>query len=130
MHSNTNRITVDEAVAIAQRQVPGARPFRVDLQTHQGAYWIAMTNHQDKIAGASNSVVVDAVSGKILSTNRSGDLSMFGRALAVNEAIHTGNIFGLLSRILMSVGSLLVVVEAVSGMLMWWKRSPVRQVSH
>jgi uncharacterized iron-regulated membrane protein len=39
-----------------------------------------------------------------------------------NRAIHTGDIFGIPSKIEMSLASLMAVMQLVSGVGMWWKR--------
>lgn len=44
------------------------------------------------------------------------------RAVILNRAIHTGDVFGLPGKILMSLASVLTVVMAVSGLLTWWAR--------
>jgi uncharacterized iron-regulated membrane protein len=38
------------------------------------------------------------------------------------RSIHTGDIWGLPSHIVMSVSSLLLVVMAVTGIVIWWKK--------
>jgi uncharacterized iron-regulated membrane protein len=43
----------------------------------------------------------------------------------LNRAIHTGDIFGLPSRIILSVSSLMLVVMVITGMVIWWKKLAV-----
>jgi len=45
------------------------------------------------------------------------------RAVILNRAIHTGAVFGMPSRLLMSLASVLTVVMATSGLLTWWHRT-------
>jgi uncharacterized iron-regulated membrane protein len=40
----------------------------------------------------------------------------------VNRAIHTGDILGVPSKILMSLASLAAVAQVITGLTMWWKR--------
>ena len=40
----------------------------------------------------------------------------------INRAIHMGDIFGVPSRLIAFVSSLLVLVQAASGVVMWLKR--------
>jgi hypothetical protein len=54
-----------------------------------------------------------------VSLSRSSDLSLGDRVLATNEAIHTGSILGMPSRIAIWLASALVLVQACSGLLMW-----------
>ena len=39
-----------------------------------------------------------------------------------NRAIHTGDLLGIPSKILMSLASLMAVVQVVTGVVMWFKR--------
>jgi uncharacterized iron-regulated membrane protein len=40
----------------------------------------------------------------------------------MNRQIQTGDVFGTPSRVVMSAISLLVVLQAFSGVVIWWKR--------
>ncbi len=40
----------------------------------------------------------------------------------LNRAIHTGDIFGIPSKLLMSLASLAAAAQVVTGLTMWWKR--------
>ncbi len=40
----------------------------------------------------------------------------------VNRAIHSGDIFGIPSKAIVSLASLMSVLQVVSGVMMWWKR--------
>lgn len=44
------------------------------------------------------------------------------RLVILNRAIHTGDIYGVPSKIVMSIASLALALQAVSGVVMWWKR--------
>jgi uncharacterized iron-regulated membrane protein len=46
----------------------------------------------------------------------------------VNRAIHTGDIFGIPSKFLMSLASLMAAVQVITGVVMWWKRTRARRV--
>ena len=44
------------------------------------------------------------------------------RLVIANRAIHTGDIFGIPSKTVMSLASLMLALQVVSGVAMWWKR--------
>jgi uncharacterized iron-regulated membrane protein len=44
----------------------------------------------------------------------------------LNRAIHTGDILGMPTKVLMSLASLAAVAQAISGLMMWWKRRQSR----
>ncbi len=115
-------ITPDQAVALALTYMPGTVPYRVQMPKYGGVYQIALIDPQDKVAGDRNVVVLDPYHGTVVSMSRSGDLSSGEGLLAVNEAIHTGSIFGMLSRIIVWLASISVFVQATSGLIMWLYR--------
>jgi uncharacterized iron-regulated membrane protein len=113
-------MTPDEAVAIARTHVPGAIPYRVQMPEYGGLYVVALLNKRDRVAGDGNVVVLDPYYGHVVSLSRSSDLSRGDRVLAANEAIHTGNILGTPSRIVVWLASTMVFVQACSGLFMWF----------
>lgn len=115
-------ITPDQAVAAALRQMPGAVPYRVQMPAYGGTYQVALLDSRDRISGDRNVVALDPF-GNVVSVTRSRDFSRGERILAVNEAIHTGNIFGIPSRIAVCLASAMVLVQAASGLLMWLYRN-------
>jgi uncharacterized iron-regulated membrane protein len=112
-------ITPDEAVAIACAHIPGAIPYRVQMPKYGGLYVVALLNPTDRIAGDGNAVALDPYYGHVVSLSRSSDLSRGDRVLAANEAIHTGNILGMPSRIAVWLATTMVLVQVCSGLFMW-----------
>jgi uncharacterized iron-regulated membrane protein len=115
-------ITPDQAVAIARAHLPGAVPYRIQMPKYGGVYQIALLYPQDRAAGERNVVVLDPYHGSVVSLSRSSDLSRAERLLAMNEAIHTGSILGMPSRIAVWLASIMVFVQASSGLIMWLYR--------
>ena len=114
-------ITPDEAVAAAILQMPGAVPYRVQMPRYGGIYQVALLYPQDRVTGDRNVVGLDPY-GNLVSLVRSSDLSRGDRILAMSEAIHTGNVLGMPSRIVVWLASTMVFLQASSGLLMWWYR--------
>jgi uncharacterized iron-regulated membrane protein len=117
-------ITPDDAVAIARACVPGTLPYRVQMPEYGGTYQIALLNAQDKTTGDRNLVVLDHQGG-VVALIRSTDLSRGERILAMNEAIHTGGVFGMPSRIMVWLASITAMVQASSGLIMWLYRKKI-----
>lgn len=118
-------ITPDEAVAIARIYMPGAIPYRVQMPNYGGVYQVALLYPQDRVSGGRNLVALDPYQGNLVSLSRSSDLSLGDRILAMNEAIHTGNVLGMPSRITVWLASTMVFAQASSGLLMWLYRSRI-----
>lgn len=124
-----HEVTPDEAVAIACARVPGTVAYRVQMPRYGGVYRVSLSYPEDRIAGDRNQVAVDPHSGDVISFARSSDLSTRKKILATNEAIHTGEILGLPTKIIASLASVTLTVQAISGLLIWLYRSrpmPVR----
>lgn len=115
-------ITPDRAVVVARAQLPGAVPNRVQMPRYGGAYRVSMDDPKDRVAGSRNLVVIDQYSGSVISLTRSGELSATERILATDEAIHTGEALGMTGRIVAWLTSIILPVQAISGLWMWLRR--------
>ena len=123
--SRTSVIDADAAVAIARSVVPGAVPYRVQMPQYGGLYRVELLYPNDRIAGSRNVVALDPANGTVVSWSRSADLSRGDWILAANEAVHTGSILGMPTRVLASLFSLTVFVQAVSGAFVWLHRKRI-----
>jgi uncharacterized iron-regulated membrane protein len=113
----------EHALAIATAEIQGAAPIAIALPLKpKDSYTIRMRFPEDLTPGGRSWVCVDQYSGKVLVAQNSRTAPGPTRAQILNRAIHTGDIFGVFSKIVLSLSSLLVVVQALSGISMWLKR--------
>jgi uncharacterized iron-regulated membrane protein len=122
-------IPADQALEIAGNVLPGATPFAVILPEAQGAYRILLRYPEDRAPGGRSRVLVDQYSGQVLFAEGSRTAPAGARVAIMNRAIHIGDIFGLPSKTILSLASLLLVLQVISGLLMWWKRMSVKKRS-
>jgi len=115
-------IGVDEAMAIARAAIPGAVPFLINVPDAKEAYQIRSHFPEDLTPGGRSFVTVDQYTGKVLFAEGSRTAPAGSRIVIQNRAIHTGDIFGIPSKTVMSLASLAIVVQAISGVVMWWNR--------
>lgn len=115
-------LTPDDAVAMARVAMPGARPIAVTAPNPKSAYRVAMRFPEDLTPGGRTRVYVDPYSGAVLQAESSRTTAAGTRIINMNRAIHTGDVFGVPSKILMSLTSLAAVAQVISGLMMWWKR--------
>jgi uncharacterized iron-regulated membrane protein len=121
-------IAPDQALQIARATETGAAPLMIDLPgAPDGSYTVRMHFPEDRTPGGRSWVCVDQYSGKVLVTQSSRTAPLPTRAYIMTRQIHTGDIFGVPSRIVMSLCSLFVTLQAVSGLVMWRKRERKRQ---
>jgi uncharacterized iron-regulated membrane protein len=116
-------ISPDEAVERARAALPGAAPFDINMPAALGHYQIRLRYPEDRTPGGRSHVVVDQYSGSVLVAQSSRTAPAATRILNANRAIHTGDVFGLSSKLAMALSSLMLVVQVVTGGIMWWKRS-------
>ena len=67
-------------------------------------------------------MIVDQYTGKVLFAEGSRTAPAGARVVIANRALHTGDIFGIPSKTIFSLASLMLVAQAISGIIMWWKR--------
>ena len=120
--TGATEITADEAVKIASAQLPGALPYRVQMPRYGGLYVVALDYPQNRVTGRRNFISVDPVSGRVVSANLSSDLTLGERFIAWNGTIHTGRIWGMPSRIIAALASILLPIQGASGLLIWLRR--------
>ena len=122
-------ITPDEAVAIAARQLPGAVPIMVNVPGPKGAYRVALRYPEDLTPGGRSRVFINPSGGAVLQAESSRTTAAGTRLVNLNRAIHTGDLFKLPSKIVMSLASLAAAAQVVTGVMMWWKRRQRRSTA-
>jgi len=118
-------ITPDQAVAIAIGKVPGTYAHRIQMPEFGGAYRVSLEYTDHRIAGDRNLISIDPENGEIVSASLMRDLSFRDRLMAVNETIHTGSIFGMPTKIVAALASILVPVQALTGWLIWLRKRKI-----
>ncbi|WP_166357748.1 PepSY-associated TM helix domain-containing protein [Pseudomonas akapageensis] len=67
---------------------------------------------------------IDQYSAKVLADVRWQDYGNVARATEVGVMLHEGKMFGPVNQIIVLVICLMILLSAVSGVVMWWKRRP------
>ncbi len=116
-------IEIDEALAVAKALFPNAVPARVQMPAYGGTYKVSLIEHRFLRSDIERGVTIDPYSGKVLLVSSAANLSFDQRLFAANEAVHTGDVFGVVGRALMALAGIMVLPQAVSGLAMWWKRT-------
>ena len=111
-------------MAIAGAAIPGATPFQLAVPPRDGVYSVRLRFPEDLTPGGRSRVEIDPYTGEVVFAESSRTAPAGTRGTILNRAIHTGDIFGITSKILMSLASALTAVMAISGFVTW--RSRVR----
>ena len=109
---------VDEALAAADRVFPELPTTRIRLPGGPLSTYVIEKYSPQWIAGSARSAAfIDRYSGEALRVDNAR-LATFGyRAYRINMAIHTGEILGLPSRIVLAISSLLLPLLSITGIL-------------
>ena len=117
---------VDEAMAIARRSIPDSSIAGILLPAGAKAvYTVLMRVPEETSESVHSSVAIDQYSGKVLEVRNFMTDSLGYRVIRFNRSVHTGDIWGTPSRIAASMSSLMLVVMALTGLVIWWKKLAV-----
>jgi uncharacterized iron-regulated membrane protein len=115
------RISVDEALAIAERALPGAFASNVGLPNGPKAVFRILKKYpEDRTPAGRSRVYVDQFSGKVLLVENTRTAPLGTRILNLKRSAHTGDIFGATTQALYFIVSLGIALQAITGALVWW----------
>ena len=117
------QIGPDSAFAIARAALPGAMPFEADVPARNEAYFVRARFPEDRTPGGRSQVIIDSYTGRVLFAQGSRTAPAGARMVIANRAIHTGDIGGIPGKAIVSLASLAAVLQVVTGLLMWLRRS-------
>ena len=121
--ANAAQIGPDSAFAIARAALPGAAPFEADVPAPGEAYFVRARYPEDLTPGGRSQVVIDSYTGRVLFAQGSRTAPAGARMVIANRAIHTGDIGGIPGKIIVSLASLGLAFQVLTGLLMWLRRN-------
>ncbi len=110
-------------VVAAARTLAIAPPVQVMAPRMMGGPWSIASDAADR--PLRSDAKIDGATGRVLSHTDFADRHWIDRAIGYGVAGHEGALFGLANQILGTLTALLLVILAVSGAVMWWRRRPV-----
>ena len=115
-----SRISIDEAIAIAERALPGAFASNVGIPNGPKAVFrIFKKFPEDRTPAGRSRVYLDQFSGKVLLVENTRTAPLGTRILNLKRSAHTGDIFGTPTQTLYFIVSLGIALQAITGALMW-----------
>jgi uncharacterized iron-regulated membrane protein len=118
-------VTIDGAVAFA-RSLGFEGRFQLNLPGDDKGVW---TVSHDSMSNdghdptADRTLHIDRYTGNVLADVRFADYSAYAKMMAVGIAFHEGDL-GVWNLVLNTVFCLSMIFLPVSGLVMWWKRTP------
>ncbi|QEG01945.1 PepSY-associated TM helix [Stieleria maiorica] len=124
-----DRLSPDEAIAIAQERFPGATFDHLHPpQGADGFYEVAFRQPGEvQTSYGRSQVFLDQYSGELLALRRPQDGTSADAFFAWQFPLHNGEAFGLLGRWIVFVIGLTPAVLYVTGVVVWWRRAGSRR---
>jgi uncharacterized iron-regulated membrane protein len=126
-HAAHGLITLDTAIAVAQREGIGQRFFAGVPRDGDGVWTIAQTGLNDDINDPTQelTVHVDRYTGDVVGRGGWNEYGLMAKAMAAGIPLHMGSL-GWWNFVGASVLCLAVIGLSLSGLVMWWLRRPAR----
>jgi uncharacterized iron-regulated membrane protein len=119
-------IDADRAVEIARAAMPDATAAGIQLpQNPKAVYTVQMRVPEETSEAVHSAVMIDQYNGQVLRVRDFKKDSQGYRWIRFNRSIHTGDVLGTPTHVLMSLSSLLLVAMVVTGVVIWWKKLAV-----
>ena len=116
-------VSIDEAVATARVQLPGARLARVIPPRDKNGSWIVQVKFPDDSTVPGRSwVVINQYSGAVLARLDARTAPTGSKIPIVNRAIHVGGLYGAPTRILAFLAGFAVLLQTATGYILWSRK--------
>jgi uncharacterized iron-regulated membrane protein len=121
--AGANPISPDTAVRIATEFLPAAVPLWVVMPEEKTtSYLVKMRFPEDHSSNGASIVWIDQYSGRVLGAWNSRTAPLGRRIERANRDIHSGDLWGYPGRSLACLMSMSLVIQAITGPYLWWKR--------
>ena len=115
------RISLDAAVEIAERALPGAAATVVNVPAaSNNPFRVLKKFPEDRTPAGRSAVYIDQFSGKVLLVQNTRTAPLGTRIINAKRSAHTGDIFGAPTRALYFIVGLAIAVQAITGSLIAW----------
>jgi uncharacterized iron-regulated membrane protein len=116
-------VSLDLVATAAKDALPGATVVGIVIPRQpREAYFAKMRFPEDRSDNGSSMVWIDQFSGKVLAVASSRTAPLGNKIQDMNLLIHTGAVFGNGGRAFAAFVSLILVLQTVTGLQLWWNR--------
>lgn len=116
-------VSLDLVATVANDTLPGATVLWIDVPRQpREDYFAKMRFPEDRSDNGSSMVWIDQFSGKVLAVASSRTAPLGNKIQNMNLLVHTGTVFGNGGSAFAALVSLILVLQTVTGLQLWWKR--------
>ncbi len=116
-------LSIDDAIQRAEAALPGARAASAEFGPPQRPVQRVQLSFPEDGSPAGRSVVfINRIDGSVLDVHSSRAGSLLSQYQQAQLSIHMGSIGGLTTRWLAFLTCIALVLQIVSGYVLWWKR--------
>ena len=116
-------VSLDLVATAAKDTLPGATVLWIVIPRQpREAYFAKMRFPEDRSDNGSSMVWIDQFSGKVLAVASSRNAPLGNKIQNMNLLIHTGAVFGNVGRAFAAFVSLILVLQTMTGLQLWWNR--------
>ena len=122
-------LSPDRTLETARATLPGATPTVLQMSRDaKSPAFVVMRFPEDRTPAGRTRVLIDVPTGRIVRVQSAREMPIAVKyARMWNRELHTGDLYGLPTRIVMAFFSLMLPVLAISGPLIWWMKRRVKQ---
>jgi len=114
-------LSFDTAVRTARTALPGAAVMAISSPPEaEQPIVVSMRFPEDRTPGGRSRVTLNRFSGAVLRVQNTRTAPLGTRLDNLKRSIHTGDVFGKPSEAVWLLSALVMVLQAVTGVLMWW----------
>jgi len=118
-------LSIDDVISIAKRE--GVHPsYSIYIpQEKEGVYTLSAfpPKAQDEVT-----MHIDQYTGAVLADYRYDNYGLIGKIVAWGITLHKGTQFGLINQLVSLLICLGIILVAISGFYLWWKRKPKKEL--
>ena len=116
-------VSLDLVATTAKDTLPAATLLWIVIPRQPSeAYFAKMRFPEDRSDNGSSIVWIDQFSGKVLTVANSRAVPLGNKIQTISRVIHTGAVFGNGGRAFAAFMSLILVLQTVTGLQLWWNR--------
>ena len=118
------RISINEAIALAEAEIPGRNATYVNMMDVPGRPWSVTLRAEDAwLPYGRTRVYIDPYEGNVLQTDLPEENNRGEFVMSMIYPFHTGEIGGMPLRIAWFIGCFTVPTLGVTGFVHWWNRT-------